>query len=61
MDDFGVALGLVLVIEGLLYALAPRAMKQAIVAVLAQADERLRGVGLLAAVIGLGVIWLFRG
>ena len=61
MDDFGVALGLVLVIEGLLYALAPGAMKQAIVAVLAQPAERLRGVGLLAAVIGLGVIWLFRG
>jgi hypothetical protein len=49
------------VIEGLLYALFPAAMRQALAAALALAPDRLRAVGLIAAAIGVGIVWLLRG
>ncbi|MEX2454298.1 MAG: DUF2065 domain-containing protein [Rhodospirillaceae bacterium] len=59
-DDLVVALGLVLAIEGALYALFPAAMKR-----MAQTMERisapsLRSAGLLAATAGVGLVWLVR-
>ena len=60
MRDFGVALGLVLVLEGLIWAAFPGGMRQAI----AQAQEAslpmLRALGLGAAVAGLAIIWIVR-
>ncbi len=61
MTDFVVALGLMLVIEGCLYALFPDAMKRAVAIVLEQPSANLRVVGLVAALIGLAVAWLARG
>lgn len=61
LTDLVVALGLVLVIEGLVLALAP-GMPKRMVAVLAAAPEsRLRLGGLLAIALGVGVVWLMRG
>ncbi|MFD1331671.1 DUF2065 domain-containing protein [Methylopila musalis] len=61
MTDFVAALGLVLVIEGVLFAALPGAAKRSCAHVLATPDGLLRGVGLAAAVLGVGVIWLIRG
>ncbi len=61
MTDFLTALALALAIEGALYALFPDAMKKFMVQMLAQPSGTVRGAGLTAAVIGVGVIWLLRG
>ena len=60
VTDFLTALALVLVIEGLLYALFPEAMRRAIAA-LELDGATLRMAGLAAAVIGLLCVWLIRG
>jgi uncharacterized protein YjeT (DUF2065 family) len=60
-DDVLTALALVLVIEGLLYALFPTAMRQALALALAMPVDRLRTVGLIAAATGVGIVWLLRG
>jgi hypothetical protein len=61
MSDFLAALGLVFVIEGLLFAAFPGATKRAVAAVMATPDPALRVVGLVSATFGLAVIWLVRG
>lgn len=61
MGDLIVAFGLVLVIEGLVYAAFPTGMKAAIAQALGTPDGTLRVAGLVAAVIGLGIVWLVRG
>lgn len=61
MSDFLAALGLVFVIEGLIFAAFPGHAKQAMQSVLATPDATLRGIGLAAAVIGLVLVWLVRG
>lgn len=61
MTDLLVALGLVLVLEGLLYAAFPAGMKQAIQSALSLPDAVLRRAGLAAALIGLAIVWLVRG
>ena len=61
MSDFVVALGLVLVIEGLLWAAFPRAGR-AMLEATAEADEgTLRVIGAGAIAIGVLVVWLVRG
>ena len=61
MSDLLVALGLVLVIEGVLYAAFPGGMKRTLVQVLDLPDTMLRSVGLAAAFMGLVFVWLVRG
>lgn len=61
MQDFLVALGLVLVFEGLVFAAIPGLAKRSLAAVLETPEPVLRSVGLLGAVLGLIVIWLVRG
>jgi uncharacterized protein YjeT (DUF2065 family) len=61
MIDFLAALGLVFVIEGLLFAAFPGAAKRAVAAMTATPDGALRVVGLISATFGLAVIWLVRG
>jgi len=61
MSDFLAALGLVFVIEGLIFAAFPGHAKAAMKSVLETPDTTLRGIGLAAAVIGLIVVWLVRG
>ena len=55
------ALGVAMVIEGAAYALFPGAMKRMMLHVLAQPPGALRTAGLVAAVAGVGVVWLIRG
>ena len=61
MTDFLAALGLVFVIEGLVFAAFPGAAKRAVAAMVDTPDQGLRLVGLLSAVFGLVVLWLVRG
>lgn len=61
MLDFIVAIGLVLALEGLLFAAFPGAAKQAMANVLETPDSILRGVGIACAVIGVVLIWMIRG
>jgi len=61
MADLIVALGLVFVIEGLLFAVNPAAAKNAMAHVMETADGPLRLVGIVAAVVGVVLVWLVRG
>jgi uncharacterized protein len=61
MSDFLVALGLVFVLEGIVFAAGPGAAKRAIASVLEMPDFTLRVIGLVSAVFGVVVVWLVRG
>jgi uncharacterized protein YjeT (DUF2065 family) len=61
MSDFIVALGLVFVIEGLIFAASPSAAKKAMASVLETPDGPLRVVGVASAVVGVILVWLVRG
>jgi uncharacterized protein YjeT (DUF2065 family) len=61
MSDFVVALGLVLAIEGLIFAAFPRAAKRLAANALETPDGALRLAGVISAVIGVIVVWLVRG
>ena len=61
MGDFYTALGLVLVIEGLIYALFPDGMQRAMRLMQEMPPASLRLAGLVAATIGVVVVWLVRG
>jgi len=61
MSDFVVAIGLVFVIEGLIFAAFPGSGKKAIASVLDTPDTVLRMIGIGSAIIGLLVVWLVRG
>ncbi|MFT0862103.1 DUF2065 domain-containing protein [Ancylobacter sp. G4_0304] len=61
MSDLIVALGLVLVIEGLLLAAVPGAVRRAMISIDQLPDQPLRIAGLVGAVIGVAVVWLMRG
>lgn len=61
MTDLIVAIGLVLVIEGVLYALFPSAMQRMMAMAMSQPPHSLRTAGLVAAAIGVGIVWLVRG
>ena len=55
------ALGLVLIIEGLLYAVFPDAGRRMMAIALGQPVSRLRVFGLLAAAVGLVIVAAIRG
>ena len=61
MDDFLAAVGLVFVIEGLVFAAFPGPAKRAIESVLETSDASLRAIGIGSAVVGLVLVWLVRG
>lgn len=61
MADFIVALGLVFVIEGLIFAVSPSAAKNAMAQVLETADGPLRVVGIASAILGVVLVWFVRG
>ena len=61
MSDLLVALGLVLVIEGLLWAAAPN-LGTRLLALAAETPERsLRISGSIAVAVGVLIVWLVRG
>lgn len=55
------ALGLVLVIEGLLYALVPAHLKAMMRTVEKLSDDQLRIGGVAAMAAGVAIVWLVRG
>jgi hypothetical protein len=61
MADCLVALGLVLVIEGLTFAAFPGPAKRALAALMEMPDGGLRLAGLVSAILGLLVVWALRG
>ena len=61
MTDLWTALALILVIEGGLYCLFPNTMRRAVMRVMDTSDNHLRTLGLAAAVVGAGLVWLIRG
>ncbi|HEY4981887.1 MAG TPA: DUF2065 domain-containing protein [Pseudolabrys sp.] len=60
MTDFLAALGLVFVIEGLVFAAFPGPAKRAMASVLETPETALRVIGIGSAVIGLLLVWLAR-
>jgi uncharacterized protein len=61
MSDFLAALGLVFVIEGLLFAAFPDAARRAVATILDTPDQTVRTIGIVSAFLGLAVVWLVRG
>jgi len=55
------AFGLVLVIEGLVYALAPSLVESLLQAMKEMPLETRRRIGLVAVAIGVGLVWLAKG
>ena len=60
-SDLFAALGLALVLEGAAYALFPDAMRKMMAQVLALPVSNIRLTGLVAAILGIGLVWLVRG
>lgn len=61
MSDFLAALGLVLVLEGLLYGGLPGLVKRMAADVVHIPDSVMRVVGLSVMALGVFVVWLVRG
>lgn len=61
MTDLITALGLVLVIEGVLYALFPGAVRRMMELARDMPDTSLRAGGLGALATGVVIVWLMRG
>ncbi len=61
MNKLVIALGLVLVFEGVLYALLPGGMKSVMRSALETPDQTLRVAGLIAAALGVFLVWIIRG
>ncbi len=61
MTDFLAALGLAFALEGVIYALAPAAMKNFMQRAQEAPEFVLRMGGLGAAALGVAIVWLARG
>jgi uncharacterized protein YjeT (DUF2065 family) len=61
VSDLIVAIGLVLVIEGLLYGGFPIFAKRLAAEVMSMPENALRLAGLAAIAVGVGLVWLARG
>ena len=61
MQDFLAAIGLVLVVEGLVYGGFPGLAKKLAGEVLSMPENTLRIAGLMAIAVGVGLVWLVRG
>ena len=61
MADFLVALGLVFVIEGMVFAAFPGPARRAMTSVMETPDTVLRVVGVGSAIAGVILVWLVRG
>lgn len=61
MSDFLAAIALVLIIEGVLYALFPRQAISMLKQVMSLHPGRLRNAGMVAATMGFVLLWGVRG
>jgi len=60
MKEFGIAIGLLLVIEGLLYAMFPSAMKSMLNTMKDLPITKLRSGGLIFALLGFIIVWYIK-
>jgi len=64
MSDFFLALftavGLVFIIEGVIYSLFPNGMRRMMKVALSLPTNRLRSMGLAMALFGFAIVWLVR-
>ena len=60
MNELIIAIGLLLFIEGLLYAIFPSKMKNILKLVENSPVTQLRIGGLIFALIGFGIVWYFK-
>ena len=60
MSELVTAVGLVLIIEGLVYAVAPARFKAMMARLEEIPDETLRTGGLIAVALGVAIVWLAR-
>ena len=58
--DFLIGVGILFVVEGILFAAIPAFMRRAMKSALEAPDNILRAVGITSAVAGLILIWLVR-
>ena len=58
--DFLIGLGVMFVLEGLMFAASPAWVRNAMKSVMATPDQLLRAVGIGSAVAGLILIWAIR-
>ena len=56
--NLGAAFGLVLVIEGMLYALFPNYMRRVMAQMLALPPMQIRAAALMSVALGVGIVWL---
>ncbi|MGL4235586.1 DUF2065 domain-containing protein [Tabrizicola sp.] len=61
MSEIILALGLVLAVEGLVLALAPRRIEDALQLIASLGVDQRRMIGLGALALGVLVVWLVRG
>jgi uncharacterized protein len=61
MSDLLVAVGLVMVIEGLLWAAAPRLGMRLLATAAKTPEHALRTAGAAAIAVGVAIVWLVRG
>jgi len=61
VTDLLTALALVLVLEGICYAVAPDGMKRMAALAAGTPSSTLRATGLFAAALGVLIVWLIRG
>ena len=59
--DMLMGIAFFLIVEGLVYALAPRLVKLIAEQIPAMSEERLRLFGVVTLAIGVGLVWLVRG
>ena len=60
MWDLISALGLALAVEGILFAAFPDGMRRAMYEAAHSPSDQMRIVGIVSAILGLGIIWLVR-
>ena len=60
MKELIIAIGLLLFIEGMLYALFPSKMKNMLKMIEKMKVSNLRTVGLIFAIIGFFIVWYFK-
>ena len=60
MSILALGLGLVLIIEGLVFALAPSRLDNLVRAMNALSRDQRRMIGLVALALGAGLVWLSR-
>ncbi|MBR0784099.1 DUF2065 domain-containing protein [Bradyrhizobium iriomotense] len=58
--DFLIGLGILFVLEGLMFAASPNWMRKAMKSAMSTPDHVLRAVGIGSAVVGLILIWVMR-